>query len=110
KLVDNKWVETPVSTTDFSIFRTDTIYRVPEMPDGTPDYTKASSNFRDTEEGSMFLNDVIDAITNKKFAPSYDAFKKCLISGKLFAIVTARGHEPQTIRRGTEYFIETQLS
>jgi hypothetical protein len=110
KIVDGIWVETPVSTTDFASFRKDPLYRVPLMADGTPDYTKAYSNFRDTQSGSMFLNDVIDAITNKRFAPSYEAFKKCLVSGKLFAIVTARGHEPQTIRRAIEYFIDTQLS
>ena len=110
KLVDGNWVETPVSTTDFASFRKDPIYRIPLMDDGTPDFTKAYSNFRDNETGSMFLNDVIDAITNKRFAPSYEAFKKCLVSGKLFAIVTARGHEPLTIRRAIEYFIDSQLT
>ncbi len=110
KIVDGQWIETPVSTTDFAIFRKNPEYRVPLKEDGTSDYDKAYSNFRDVTTDNIFLNDVIDAITNKKFAPSYKAFKKCLVEGKLFAIVTARGHEPLTIRRAIEYFIDSQLT
>lgn len=110
KLIGDKWVETPVSTTDFATLRKDPLYRIPLKADGTDDYVKAYSNFRDMTDDNIFLNDVIDAITNKNFAPSYKAFKKCLINGKLFAIVTARGHEPLTIRRAIEYFIDTQLN
>ncbi len=110
KLVNDKWVETPVSTTDFATFRKNPLYRVPVKDDGTPDYDKAYSNFRDVTSENVFLSDVIDAIRNNKYAPSYKAFKKCLVSGKLFAIVTARGHEPETIRRAVEYFIDTQLN
>jgi hypothetical protein len=110
KLVNNVWVETPVSTTDFAIFRKNPLYRVPLKEDGSPDYDKAYSNFRDVTSDNIFLNDVIDAINNKKHAPSYNAFKKCLINGRLFFLVTARGHEPSTIRRAVEYFIDTQLT
>lgn len=110
KLVNGQWVETPVSTTDFAIFRKNPEYRVPLKEDGSPDYDKAYSNFRDVTSDNIFLNDVIDAINNKSHAPSYNAFKKCLVNGKLFAIVTARGHEPLTIRRAIEYFIDSQLS
>lgn len=110
KLVNNKWVETPVSTTDFAYFRKNPLYRIPLKENGSPDFDKAYSNFRDVKNDNIFLNDVIDAINNKKFAPSYEAFKKCLINGKLFAIITARGHEPLTIRRAIEYFIDTQLN
>jgi uncharacterized protein YerC len=105
------WIETPVSTTDFAEFRKNPDYRIPLKVDGSSDFDKAYSNFRDSQENdNKFLNDVIDAIAKKKFAPSYEAFRRCLINGKLFAIVTARGHEPQTIRKAIEYFIDTQLS
>ena len=110
QLVNNTWIEIQVSTNDFTIFRKNSNYRIPLKQDGTQDFDKAYSNFKDTNNDNIFLNDVIDAITNKQFAPSYKAFKKCMIQGKLFAIVSARGHEPNTIRRGVEYFIETQLT
>jgi hypothetical protein len=108
--VNNIWVETQISTTDFAEFRKNPLYRVPLKSDGTDDYDKAYSNFRDDGDSSIFLNDTIDAITNKRFAPSYQAFKQCLIDGELMAIITARGNHPLSIRRGIEYIIDTQLS
>lgn len=108
--VDDKWVETYVSTTDFTVLRKDPNYRIPLKNDGSMDFNKAYSNFRDDPSDTIFLTDVIDAINNKKFAPSYESFKKCLINGNLFFLITARGHEPNTIKRAIEYFIETQLN
>jgi hypothetical protein len=104
------WEKVSISTTQYATLRKSVYYRLPLKEDGLIDYDKAYSNFRDNDSDDNFLNDVIDAITNKKFAPSYKAFKKCLINGKLFAIISARGHEPQTIRRAIEYFIDTQLN
>lgn len=110
KFVNNIWIETPISTTDFAEFRKNPLYRVPLKEDGTDDYDKAYSNFRDGSVDNIFLNDTIDAITNKRFAPSYQAFKQCLIDGELLIILTARGHQPSTIKRGIEYIIDIQLT
>jgi hypothetical protein len=43
-------------------------------------------------------------------APSYAAFKRALIEGSLFAIITARSHRPSSIRKGVEYFIDRVLT
>jgi hypothetical protein len=110
KFINNIWVETPISTTEFANFRKNPLYRVPLKEDGTDDYDKAYSNFRDEGDSNIFLNDTIDAITNKRFAPSYQAFKKCLIDGELLIILTARGHQPPTIKKTIEYIIDTQLT
>lgn len=110
KNIGDMWLETPVSTTEFASFRKDPLYRIPLNKDGSDNYIKAYSNFRDDVDDSIFLKDVIDAIDNNQFAPSYNAFKECLIKGELFFLITARGHEPNTIKRAIEYFIETQLT
>ncbi len=108
--IDNCWTRISLSTSEFSDVRKNPDYRIPLKEDGSHDYDLAYSNFRDDVSDTAFLNDVIDAITNKKFAPSYWSFKKCLVEGKLFAVITARGHEPYTIKRAIQYFIETQLN
>lgn len=111
--IDNdNWELVDVPTSDFTEVRQDTLnYRIP-LTNGEPDYDLAFENFRDTgQKGEdAFVHDMIEAIDNESFGVSYNAFKKCLINGNLFAIVTARGHEPETIKRGIMYFIETQLN
>lgn len=110
KLVDGKWIEVQVSTSDFAVYRKESNYRLPLKDNGDIDYFKAYSNFRDDINDDIFLLDVIEAIENDNFAPSYNAFKKCIINGNLHYIITARGHEPESIKKAVEYFIETQLN
>lgn len=107
KLIDNKWELVEVPTYDFTKIRKDTNYRIPQN-----NYDLAFQNFSDTgQKGeNIFLEDMKHAINNKNFGVSYNAFKKCLIDGCLFVCLTARGHEPNSIRKGIEYFIETQLT
>jgi hypothetical protein len=110
---DGNWNIVDVPTSDFTEARQDTDnYRIPLNEDGTPNFDLAFENFRDTgQKGEdAFVHDMIEAIDDEKFGVSYKAFKKCLVNGNLFAIVTARGHEPETIKRGIMYFIETQLN
>ena len=45
-----------------------------------------------------------------KRPPSFNVFRKTLREGRIFAIVTARGHRPETLRKGVELFIERILS
>lgn len=108
KLVDGKWVPVDVSTSEFAKVRNDVNnYR---LVDNNPD--KAFSEFRDTGErgDQAFLLDVKEAISNKSFGPSWEAFLECLREGAIFSIITARGHEPKTIRGAVEYIIDNYLS
>ena len=110
---NDNWEIVDVPTSEFTEARLDTDnYRIPLNSDNSPNFDKAFENFRDVGENGddAFINDMIDAIDDEKFGVSYNAFKKCLINGNLFAIVTARGHEPDAIKRGIMYFIETQLN
>ena len=59
---------------------------------------------------SAFLDDVKESIKHKKFGPSWEVFIDTLKEGRLFAIVTTRGHEPSTIRSAVEYIIQNVLT
>lgn len=107
-----EWEPHSVSTSVFSVVRNDEKYR---PPDG--DWENAFCDFRDLAhwEESAFLADArkaLEPVTSGRevAAPSFQRFKTALIEGRLFAIVTARGHYSETIRKGVEYFIEQVLS
>jgi len=110
---EGQWVPCSVSTAMFSVIRTNSRQYRPR--DG--DWDVACCDFRDTESGdeNIFLRDTREAIDRvvrgeTRAAPSFLRFKRTLIEGRLFAIVTARGHEPDVIRAGVEYFIERVIS
>ena len=46
----------------------------------------------------------------EKPSPSYNTFRKTLIEGRIFAIVTARGHAPSTIEKAVRVFIDNALT
>jgi hypothetical protein len=108
KNIGDEWIPTDVSTSEFAQVRNDKDnYR---LIDNDP--AKAFSEFRDSgpRGEEAFLIDVKTAINNGDFGPSWDAFIKCLSNGSIFSIITARGHEPQTIRKAIEYIIDEVLS
>ncbi len=108
-----KWIEHSVSTAVFSVIRNDhDNYRAPHG-----DWDAAFREFRDIDidNENVFLRDTrtaIDRVVSGKqnAGPSFDKFRQTLIEGRLFAIVTARGHSPEIIRQGVEYFIDTVLT
>ena len=95
---NGKWVPLRVSTEDFAHFRTDPNYRT------TPD------SFSDFTNNEPFLIDAKKAINNKSFAPSYKKFIESLIYANPFAINTARGHSPNTLKDGVKLFIQMVLT
>lgn len=111
KKVDDSWVPVEVSTSEFTKVRNNKNYRIP-LKNDEPNFNLAYSNFRDNgpKGDDVFLEDCIDAIDNLNVGPSYLAFKKCIITASPFAVVTARGHEPETLKKGVQYFIDTQFT
>ena len=106
--VGNKWLPVEVSTAEFATVRNDKEnYR---LKDNNPDL--AFCGFKDTGPRGQkaFLEDVKKAVNEKLFAPSWDAFIQALSEGAIFAIITARGHEPETIREGVEYVINNVMT
>ncbi|MFT5122887.1 MAG: hypothetical protein ACI9TH_000435 [Kiritimatiellia bacterium] len=106
------WEPHSVPTSVFALVRNDPAYRPPEG-----EWENAFRDFRDLahREESAFLADARAALEpiisgREVGAPSFQRFKTALMEGRLFAIVTARGHYSKTIREGVEYFIEQALS
>lgn len=109
-----EWVPHTCSTSTFSVIRKDTAhYRWPQNK-----RELAFVEFQDERTplgGGNFMEDLdraLDDIASGKRTPppSFRVFRKTLVEGRLFAIVTARGHASETLQRGVERFIERVLS
>lgn len=113
KTPEGEWVPHAVSTSVYSVIRTDTENYRP--PDG--DWESAFVEFRDLDPRaeSKFLSDtrkaLEEAVTGEHVpAPSFQTFRRSLVEGRLFAIVTARGHKVRNLKAGVEMFINMVLS
>ncbi|WFB37395.1 hypothetical protein P3T73_06435 [Kiritimatiellota bacterium B12222] len=113
KTASGEWEPLAVSTSFYALVRND--FETYRPPGG--DWENAFREFRDFENEveSCFLRDTRRALEpvisgEQKAGPSFHQFRKALIEGRLFAIVTARGHKSATIREGVEYFIEHVLT
>jgi hypothetical protein len=95
---NGKWVPIKVSTEEFAHFRSD------------PQYRTTPNSFVDFSDNESFLVDAEKAIHNGSFAPSYKKFIKSLISAEHFAINTARGHSPETLKKGVKLLIKMVFS
>lgn len=108
KKVGDEWEPVEVSTAEFAVVRNDKVnYR---LRDNNPDI--AFSGFRDSgpKGSAIFLEDTKKAIENGSLGPSWEKFVDCLKEGSIFSIITARGHEPETMRNAVEYIIDNILS
>lgn len=107
-LVNKEGEEVGMSTQDFAKYRTmigveDFEYEGNLIVGFAQDSFRS---FRDQVDPDIFVKDVKKALDGEMFAKSYDRFIKCLTTGALFAIITARGHEPAPMRRGIEEIIK----
>ena len=102
-LVHNKWIDEDVSTSKFAEVRN---------LENWKDHEDSYLEFRDFGHRGQnaFFEDCIKAINNKNFGPSWEIFLNTLSNGSIFSIITARGHEPETLRRSVEFIIENILS
>ena len=102
--------EVGMSTADFAVYRSK-IGKEEFEYDGKTivslDYNTAFRNFRDTEDPEIFKKDVAKALQMEAFAPAWEDFIECLTNGSVFAIITARGHESEGMRKGVEYVIDS---
>lgn len=108
KKVGDEWVPEAVSTAEFAKIRNDKEnWRLRNN-----DPNQAFSEFRDfgPRGDKAFIEDVKFAVQNKDFGPSWQSFIKCLSEGYIFAIITARGHEPESMRKAVEWIIDTALT
>ena len=116
---DGIWKPVEVSTSTFALVRTDTARYRPPSAGG---WQAAFANFQDRPDeeidgpsrNNAFILDTLAALEKveqgEKPGPSFNALKKTLREGRLFAIVTARGHSPATIERAVRMFIRYALT
>jgi hypothetical protein len=107
------WVKHDVSTAQFARVRR-------EMENLRPlggEWDRAFSDFYDVglRGADAFLDDTRKALKPirsglARGAPSFTKFRKALVEGHLFAIITARSHSAAAIRKGVEYFIDQVLT
>ena len=110
---DGLWRPVEVSTSVFSIVRTDPGYRMP--PGGRAEAFREFQDVVDESSGDIsFLRDTRAALdrikAGEKPGPSFETLRKTLREGRIFAIVTARGHEPETLCEAVKIFIDEVLT
>jgi hypothetical protein len=106
-LIDNEGEEVGMSTHDFAKYRSkigssEFEYR------GTTIVNYATYPFRQfkTDGDNQFLEDVMIA----KLGPAFDDFKEAINNGSIFSIITARGHNPNTLRKAVKIYIENNFN
>ncbi|MBR4654717.1 MAG: hypothetical protein IKO72_15285 [Kiritimatiellae bacterium] len=111
---DGVWRPASVSTSTYSLVRGDSAhYRLPRNGG-------RAAAFRDFQDvpgdiaNQSFIRDTKAALrriaAGETPGPSFETMRKTLREGRIFAIVTARGHAPETIREAVRLFIDSALT
>lgn len=115
-LVDGVWTPEDLSTAEFAEVRTEiarhTKGEQTEWKLRNDSYKDTYCEFRDYGKRGQtaFVDDMIKAIKSKSFGPVWDKFIQCMIKGDVFMIITARGHEPETLRLAVTWIIWNYLT
>lgn len=111
--VEGAWEPYDVTTAEFARIRRDLTGIRPLGGD----WDRAFTEFYDIGQRGdrAFLEDTVAALEpvrrgEAEGAPSFQVFRRCLVEGRLFAIITARSHSSSSIRKGVEYFIGEMLT
>ncbi len=112
---DGTWKHHSVSTSVFSIVRQDTANYRPLHDDREAAFIEFQDDAPDGDRENRFVRDTEKAIARVLLGqeppgPSFTTFRRMLVEGRLFAIVTARGHASGTLRKGVESFINLVLT
>ena len=106
------WHPVEVSTSVFALVRTDSRYRMP--PGGKAEAFREFQDVVDDSGDLSFIRDTRAALARvkagEKPGPSFETLRKTLREGRIFAIVTARGHESETLREAVKMFIDEVLT
>jgi hypothetical protein len=106
-LVDDKGDEVGMSTSDFAEYRTE-VGKKDFNYNGRKIVGYAENPFRNfrTEGDKRFLLDSMKA----KIGPAFSDFKEAINNGSIFSIITARGHNPNTIKQAVYNYIITNFN
>ena len=115
KGADGTWGPVSVSTGTFALVRGDAErYRFPAVGGRAAAFRDFEDDPAAPADDSAFIRDTRAALAKIAAGtppgPSFDTFRKTLREGRIFAIVTARGHAPASLRAAVRYFCETVLT
>jgi hypothetical protein len=102
KIIDGKWIPVATSTARYAKIRNNPLYRPRNN-----NYDIAFAEFTDNGKrgNKAFLQDIQKSLILKKFGPCWNIFKKSLINGNIFSIITARGHNSDTIKNAIKWIV-----
>jgi hypothetical protein len=105
-LLDVDGYEVPMSTEDFATFRGQ-IGKENFKYNGNiiADFARNPFRFFGVDGDKDFLVDAMKA----KLGPAWNDFKEAVNNGSIFAIITARGHNPETIKQGVYNYINSNF-
>ena len=106
-LLNDKGDEVPMGTEDFAEYR-NKIGKEPFKYGGDVIVSLAPNAFRNfrVEGDSQFLIDSMKA----KVGPAWNDFVEAINNGSIFSIITARGHNPRTIKEAIYNYIVTNFN
>jgi len=116
--VRDEWVKMDVTTSEFTHVRK-CLYDYYEAGDKNSNWRfhndvneESFSEFRDfgPRGKGAFLEDTKKAIRYKKYGPVWKEFLNTLIAGNRLLIITARGHEPQTLKGTVKWIVYKVLT
>lgn len=114
--INGKWQPIDVSTSEFKEIRPE-IYKRNSGEDTdwrfrNDDVSQTYCEFRDSgpRGENAFYNDAIKSIKANDFGPVWDTFIRCLTEGSIFLIITARGHEPNSIKKVVKWIISNCMT
>ena len=115
-LINDEWTSVDLTTSEFSNIRTQiALNSKGEQTDWrlrNQNYTDTYCEFRDygPRGDTAFPEDMIKSIKSNNFGPVWDKFIKCIVGGHVFMIITARGHEPLTLKFAINWLIYNYLN
>ena len=107
KNVNGEWIDIDIPPQEFAKIRRKYGNNYISNPEwrADPDYSFCEFHDDGPRGKDAFLIDFKKAIKEKRFGPSWNKLLGKMIEGRLFGIITTRGHEPATLRRAFEYII-----
>lgn len=94
-----------LSTADFAEQRHD-----PELKPPNGNFDEAFIEFRDEGDPDRFATAAEAAVAAGGFGPSFAAWKTAILGAHPWAVITARGHSPENLRKGAKRVIDLTFS
>jgi hypothetical protein len=100
KLIRNSWVKISLDSKEFRKIRKNI----------GKNYRIRKDSFKHFKGKNYFQKDLIKSVNDKKFGPVFKKFLFTLCNCQDFAIITARGHSPDVVKKGILYIIKNVMT